>query len=50
MTKTIGQAAGGRAQAPPQRMTVAEYEGLIESGVIDEKAPVELVDTPEARL
>ncbi|QEH35031.1 hypothetical protein OJF2_35760 [Aquisphaera giovannonii] len=44
MTETIGPAAVVRSPAPRGRMTVAEYEGLIESGVIDERAPVELIE------
>ncbi|WP_165224711.1 Uma2 family endonuclease [Aquisphaera insulae] len=44
MTTTISQAATARTPAPPRRMSVAEYEELIESGVIDEDAPVELIE------
>ncbi|WP_165232005.1 Uma2 family endonuclease [Aquisphaera insulae] len=44
MTRTIGQAATVSAPVRPRRMTVAEYQELIESGIIDEKAPVVLIE------
>ncbi|WP_165233763.1 Uma2 family endonuclease [Aquisphaera insulae] len=41
---TLNPAPATRSPTPPRRMTVAEYEDLIESGVIDERAPVELIE------
>ncbi|WP_165235638.1 hypothetical protein [Aquisphaera insulae] len=41
---TLNPVQTTRPPVPPRRMTVVEYEELIESGVIDERAPVELIE------